>query len=60
MEGDVVYFSRRAKEERSAASNASHATARQAHLDMANRYEELAAAIGARAHRLGVDLTVAS
>lgn len=48
MEGDAVYFNRRAKEERSAAGNASHATARRAHLDMANRYEELAAAIQAR------------
>ena len=59
MEGDVIYFSRRAKEERSAAGRAVQKAARQVHLEMANRYEELAAAIDAREHKLGVDLTAA-
>ena len=48
MEGDALYFSRRAGEERAAAGRAAHATARQAHLEMADRYDELAAAIAAR------------
>ena len=48
MEGDAVYFSRRASEERAAASHAVHQAARLAHLEMANRYEELAAAIALR------------
>lgn len=47
MEGDAVYFSRRAQEERDAASQAPHATARQIHLEMADRYDELAAAMTA-------------
>jgi hypothetical protein len=49
MEGDAVYFSRRANEERAAAMRAAHAAARQAHLDMAKRYEEFATAIDSAA-----------
>lgn len=45
MEQDVAYFSRRAAEERTAASNAEHPNAKQAHLDLAERYQEMAAAI---------------
>jgi hypothetical protein len=45
MEGDSLYFSRRANEERVAAMKAAHPNARQAHLDLALRYEELARAI---------------
>lgn len=45
MEGDASYFSRRASEERAAAMRAAHTAARQAHLDMARRYEEFATAI---------------
>ena len=52
MEGDSVYFSRRANEERIAAMKASHPAARQAHLDLANRYDELSAAIGSH-ERIG-------
>lgn len=48
MERDVVYFGRRAQEERIAAMKASHPTARRAHLDMAARYEEFATEIGSR------------
>ena len=46
METDVAYFSRRASEERAAATQAAHPAARQAHLEMARRYEEMASAIG--------------
>lgn len=56
MESDTVYFARRASEERAAAMKASHVTARQAHLEMAQRYEELATAITARERYLGLNL----
>lgn len=46
MEGDAVYFRRRAREEREAAAKAPHPDARRAHLEMAERYEDIAAAIG--------------
>ena len=45
MEGDAGYFARRAKEERDASSRAAHPNARQAHIEMAQRYEDLAGAI---------------
>jgi hypothetical protein len=45
MEGDAGYFARRAKEERDASSKAAHPSARQAHIEMAQRYEDLAGAI---------------
>jgi hypothetical protein len=45
MEGDFTYFSRRAQEEREAAMRNPHPTARRAHIDMAERYAELATAI---------------
>lgn len=45
MEGDSVYFSRRAQAERDAASKAADDTARNIHLEMAERYDDLAAAI---------------
>jgi hypothetical protein len=45
MEGDFVYFGRRALEERAAAMKAAHPAARQAHIDLAGRYDELASAI---------------
>jgi hypothetical protein len=45
MEGDQEYFSRRAQEEREAAMKASHPVARQSHLELAERYRELAEAI---------------
>jgi hypothetical protein len=59
VEGDVNYFSRRAKEERNAAGHSVHKAARQVHLEMATRYEELAAAIDAREHKVGIDLPAA-
>jgi len=48
MQSDAVYFSRRAHDERAAAREASCANAREAHLQMAERYDELAAAIAVR------------
>ena len=45
METDVVYFARRASEERLAASKATHELAAQSHLELAERFAELAAAI---------------
>jgi hypothetical protein len=41
MDGDLAYFQLRASEEKVAAANAAHPRARQSHLDMAQRYEEL-------------------
>jgi hypothetical protein len=48
MEGDTIYFSRRAGEERTAAMKAAHPAARQAHLDLAGRYDDLAQSIAAQ------------
>jgi len=45
MEGDANYFIRRANEERLAAMKAVHPAARQAHLKMAERYDEMAGGI---------------
>jgi hypothetical protein len=47
MEADFTYFSRRAQQEREAAIKAPHPGARQAHIEMAARYDEFAAAIAA-------------
>lgn len=48
MEADAVYFARRASEERTAAKQAVHLKARRAHLELAERYQDLATAISAR------------
>lgn len=48
MESDAVFFTRRAREERFAASKAEHPQARKAHLQMAARYADLARAIGGK------------
>jgi len=45
LESDQIYFSRRGSEERAAATRAADARARQAHLELADRYDELASAI---------------
>ena len=55
MNGDSVYFSRRGSEERLAATKAVDPRARQAHLELASRYDELAAAIGTH-ERVGAGL----
>lgn len=54
MEVDTVYFERRASEERAAALHARHAKVREAHLQMAERYEDLARAIRARERVMGL------
>jgi hypothetical protein len=48
MEADFNYFRRRAREERESAMRAAHPAARQAHIELADRYEELASAIAER------------
>jgi len=56
MESDTIYFRRRASEERTAALNTRHLRARQAHLEMAARYEDLVRAIVARERHLELEL----
>ena len=56
MEADADYFGQRAAEEKLAAERAAHPTARQAHLELAQRYEDLATAIVARERSLGLTL----
>jgi hypothetical protein len=41
MENDQSYFMRRAAQERSAALNAGHGKAREAHKELADRYQDL-------------------
>jgi len=60
MEDDQAYFKRRATEARAAALAALDERARAAHLGMAERYEDLSAAIGANDRHLRVDLTQAA
>lgn len=57
MESDRLYFERRAEQERAAAASADHEQARKAHLELATRYEDMAAAI--ERHELGLDERVA-
>jgi hypothetical protein len=59
-EGDGIYFGRRASEERVAAMKSPHPQARKAHLEMANRYDDLATAISEREHVLGRSLNGAA
>lgn len=47
MEADVAYFRRRASEEKTAALQARHPSARQSHLELAERYEDLVRGISA-------------
>jgi hypothetical protein len=54
MEGDVAYLIRRASEERAAAMRARHPNARQSHLELAARYQEMADAIIAREQFFGI------
>lgn len=48
MDGDLFYFCRRAEEELAAATRAAHPRARLAHLEMAERYHDLASGIACR------------
>ena len=52
MESDADYFRRRANEERAAAEHAVEGAARNAHLEMAERYDSLAKAIDTKPVRL--------
>lgn len=45
MQGDQFYFSRRGSEDRKAAEKVADPRARQAYLDLALRYDDLAAAL---------------
>jgi hypothetical protein len=54
MDSDVSYFRLRASEERSAAKQTRLAKARQAHLELAERYEDLVRAITGSEQHLGI------
>jgi len=47
MKGDAAYFVERAKQERTAAMRAAKLEAREAHLELARRYDELVSALTA-------------
>ena len=53
MEGDAAYFRSRASQEREAAMSAAHPKARQAHLELAERYDDLAGSITAQEEQSG-------
>lgn len=53
MQGDAVYFRRRALEQSEAAMNADHPKARASHLELARRYEEFANALAAHERKNG-------
>jgi hypothetical protein len=55
MECDTLYFRRRARQERQAAIRASHPGARDAHLQMADRFDELSEAIEASVQQWTTD-----
>ena len=55
MESDASYFRRRASEERSAAMQARQTVAREAHLELAERYEDLVRAITGTEQRFGIE-----
>lgn len=58
MDCDRSYFKRRAAEERAVAASALDREAREAHTDLAFRFEDLAQAIAQREYLLGLDLFV--
>jgi hypothetical protein len=47
MKADAAYFSERAGQERAAAMRAANLQAREAHLELAKRYDELVTAVAA-------------
>ena len=53
MEADLVYFRRRASEERTAALQVRDGRARQAHVELAERYEDLVRGIANEERRPG-------
>lgn len=56
METDAVYFTRRAREEREAAMKAAHPQAREAHLQLSRRYDQVADVTKVAAPRLTAEL----
>lgn len=54
MESDLAYFRRRASEERTASLQARHPEARRAHIQLAERYEDLVRAMNATEELLGI------
>jgi hypothetical protein len=52
MEADVNYLTRRARQEREAATKAADPSARRVHREMANRYEEVLKTLAS--HRLPI------
>jgi Rieske Fe-S protein len=58
MEGDAAYRTRRAPEEKAAARKATHPKAREAHLELAQRFDELARSITSSEKSLGLDLVL--
>ena len=54
MKGNATYFARRAREERDAASKASHPAAQKAHEELAERYEEFGMAMDTGKPRLSL------
>ncbi len=58
LEGDAHYFRRRAAEERSVALTSHDHRVRQVHLDMAQRYEDLARAIEIFDRHVGRELDI--
>lgn len=54
MESDTQYFQRRASEERTAALQARDTRARKAHVEMAERYEDLVRGISGHEQFLGL------
>lgn len=57
METDTVYFARRALQERLAAGKATCRLASQSHLELAERFEELAAGIANHERNMGFHIT---
>jgi len=60
MESDIAYFRRRASDERTAALQASEPAARDAHRELAERYEDLVHAMTAHERHLGLELMPAA
>lgn len=58
MAGDIEYFRQRAAEERTAALQARDLRARDLHIELAERYEDLVCAIVGHDQFLGLDLVM--
>jgi hypothetical protein len=54
MESDKSYFARRAAEERAAAERAPHPGAKHSHMEMALRYDDMAAATSVPENNVGL------